>query len=1422
MIDTDSSEYHKWYNDVDTVRKMVLDNGGTLCPTCCTPFDKGKHRKLIDTCGHELCYACINSDHCPLCLNHAQAQYQQHLSQDVGIPRPRLKTNGHFTTYMQVRDKASPERPLPVGALPPKAKPCLPSRTPAACSPRMSRPSRNYRHMKWPNPLMEDSHTALSDDEVQSNSKHFRNHDLYTRLGLLLGDRTPLSSSRVNISSYCPESYPSISSLASSDANTTNTSPLSTLTDSSDPDHMPRTNGLRSASRDQSSDSVVSLISTSTGNSSCSSPFGTNFQRHTLARTSDSFVQIAKRNLSRRQAYHNSDESALNFSAACRKNVSKIINKTLKPLYFEVPQPEQDPLFIGRQWLFKEIEQEISDPKSRKAIAIVGGPGSGKTAIVSQLVEHSSFRMKKEEAIYHDIQSLDGSDYNMSNSSSSDSGLYQSISTLHHSGARSLGNRLVAYHLCQADNNITCMVLEFVHSIAAQLCKAPQLTAYRDLVARDIRLQEILSLSSCISDPSAAFIHGIIEPLSSLRSRNRIPNATCLLIVDGLNEAEYHRPDYGDTIASFLTHHFEVIPSWLKVVVTIRTSFSDLIKRLPTHCISLDKVPTNENIQKDLCNYVMHRINTSPLIRANITINNSKVEGIANSKFAAHLSNLSKGCMLYIRLTLDLIERGHLVVKSSSYRVLPVCLSEVYMLSFNLKFTTIKSYEKVIPILQICLASLYPLTLQELFYTLNAKCVSEGISWDSFMGCMDILISNQFIVKRQDSTIMFVHPSMREWLLRREENESNKFLCDVRGGHAAIAFRISRAKTAKTADDCLELGHHVLKAHIYKNSPQDILHTCLPRDLQAYWLQLSSSCIQSGLGSIRNLYSPNVKVSRLLLLAGADPNYRIQLLYNMPIVAVAAEQGFLEMVSQLVEFGANVNATSNKGLGALALASGKGFIDIVRLLTANGAKINQVDHDGKCPVIYAATKGHLDIIMHLFQSDWPLDDKTAPSFSEAAQSCLVTSALNGHANVCEFLLDMPEVNISGLDALTGHSALTAASSSGHLQVCSVLLRRGASVSSTNQQKDTPLLCAASEGHWEVAEKLMMHGASIEETDSLGRTPLMMAAIGGHPVLELLLSKGAASEVTDRDGMTALSWACLKGHYQAVQCLLRHGFAVNLADRSGRTPLDFAAYNGDPEIVQLLLDSGASMENVDSTGMKPLDRAVGCKNAAAVVRFLHKGAKLGSKTWTMAEGNPEILALLFSKLLEDATVLCKRGRLKDATHRYQYALKKFQMESEVERDPRFVKIKYQLLLGLSRCRRKMDEPKLAVEAAEQAISLKPQSFEGYYARGRAHEALGFNENALSDILEALRYAPQNQEMKRALMRLKEQISNSSSAPQNNYNDDSTLGFSGPDTSQLDDLGSTETIDRLCNLTLNLVEDLNQLKDRMQDSGCESIH
>lgn len=77
--------------------------------------------------------------------------------------------------------------------------------------------------------------------------------------------------------------------------------------------------------------------------------------------------------------------------------------------------------------------------------------------------------------------------------------------------------QVVAYHYCQADNTYTCLVPEFVHSVAALLCRAAQLAAYRDVLLREPQLQSVLSLRSCVQDPAAALARGVLEPLALLR-----------------------------------------------------------------------------------------------------------------------------------------------------------------------------------------------------------------------------------------------------------------------------------------------------------------------------------------------------------------------------------------------------------------------------------------------------------------------------------------------------------------------------------------------------------------------------------------------------------------------------------------------------------------------------------------------------------------------------------------------------------------------------------------------------------------------------------------------------------------------------------------------------------------------------------------
>lgn len=71
--------YFSFVTDLAAIRK-ILENetGGTTCPSCKMPFDKGKKRKLIDTCGHDRCYSCMfKNESCTICANTQRHQRQE-------------------------------------------------------------------------------------------------------------------------------------------------------------------------------------------------------------------------------------------------------------------------------------------------------------------------------------------------------------------------------------------------------------------------------------------------------------------------------------------------------------------------------------------------------------------------------------------------------------------------------------------------------------------------------------------------------------------------------------------------------------------------------------------------------------------------------------------------------------------------------------------------------------------------------------------------------------------------------------------------------------------------------------------------------------------------------------------------------------------------------------------------------------------------------------------------------------------------------------------------------------------------------------------------------------------------------------------------------------------------------------------------
>ena len=85
--------------------------------------------------------------------------------------------------------------------------------------------------------------------------------------------------------------------------------------------------------------------------------------------------------------------------------------------------------------------------------------------------------------------------------------------------------------------------------------------------------------------------------------------------------------------------------------------------------------------------FICSRLSESPQLMTNVTpINKSESSESCVEKFSSHLTESAHGNFLFVKLVLDQITRGNLVIKSS-FKVLPVSLSEVFLLECNLRFS---------------------------------------------------------------------------------------------------------------------------------------------------------------------------------------------------------------------------------------------------------------------------------------------------------------------------------------------------------------------------------------------------------------------------------------------------------------------------------------------------------------------------------------------------------------------------------------------------------------------------------------------------------------------------------------------------------------------------------------------------------------
>ena len=180
------------------------------------------------------------------------------------------------------------------------------------------------------------------------------------------------------------------------------------------------------------------------------------------------------------------------------------------------------------------------------------------------------------------------------------------------------------------------------------------------------------------------------------------------------------------------------------------------------------------------------------------------------------------------------------------------------------------------------------------------------------------------------SAVTMYNVSIIRWLLERgasvhvrDVHSYTPLVSAVRAGHLAIALHHARSQSIDTPQNTLELSHHLLKANLCKHYPMH--QTIPPHDLQSLFLSLSVQDISLALASPTNILYPSVRVSNLLLLAGADPNIRVsdsdiildQESGDTSLLSVHSSLGHSDMVSLLLEWGADVDAINDSGVTSI-------------------------------------------------------------------------------------------------------------------------------------------------------------------------------------------------------------------------------------------------------------------------------------------------------------------------------------------------------------------------------------------------------------------------------------------------------------------------------------------------------------------------
>lgn len=213
------------------------------------------------------------------------------------------------------------------------------------------------------------------------------------------------------------------------------------------------------------------------------------------------------------------------------------------------------------------------------------------------------------------------------------------------------------------------------------------------------------------------------------------------------------------------------------------------------------------------------------------------------------------------------------------------------------------------------------------------------------------------------------------------------------------------------------------------------------------------------------------EVLEILLREGASPSC----LNGSPAVRIplhqAMKRGNVRMASRPLDFGASPQTHDSHNRTALFEALHGSNVDGAALLLYHGINISATDHLGDTVLHKAVERGSSEHTTLLINQAIEVDAR-----NDGGVTPLHLATKNGHYHLFRLLLGSG-AHVNAVTFHTKETPLMYAVSVDSIEVCQMLLRRGADVNAISSDKKTPLVLAAAAGNVQLVEDLLSHGAN---------------------------------------------------------------------------------------------------------------------------------------------------------------------------------------------------------------------------------------------------------------------------------------------------------------------------------------------------------